>query len=458
MSRAHFWARALTICAGIAIFADDTLPTFAETSVSLFRNSRPVTSAEAAGGAPADGMVHEFFATTDSDILGLSANIDVPLYLHPYGNEASQPHPVLVGMYPGLGAHSFLATPSGASLYGGGFSGPGPERVWADMSRDGAQTNFQFGRLTTTQVGSFTGDFVVWDETKYVHLPFSFSLPGSAGPLSETLAISTEQSLAPPSAPLEVQTPVIEPQPSVPDAQPSVPAPKFDPFAYSEYSDADTPVSVALTRRTRPVTGQEIAAGAPDGYVHEFFVRSSTDVIDIRDVALDVSVYQHKDGVDNRFVDATRLLMFPGVSADSFLDTPGKTSVEGGFATAYEDSNAIWYDRFNNGPQDEFLFSRLTVGESGHFSGAVSVAGPNGRVELPFNFVLPGTAEDLALIDQEPRFSLGFSHELPAESAASSALRQIPEPSAVSLVALAVLFTVAVFPRRQSRERAAMSH
>jgi hypothetical protein len=350
-------------------------------------------------------------------------------------------------MYPGLGAHSFLATPSGASLYGGGFSGQGPERVWADMSQNGAQTNFQFGRLTTMQVGSFTGDFVVWDETKYVQLPFSFSLPGSAGPLSETLAISTEQSLAPPSAPLEVQTPVIEPQPSVPDAQPSVPAPKFDPFANAPTSDPNTPVSIALTRRARPVTGEEMAAGVPEGYVHEFFVTSSTDVIGMRDVKLDIPVYQHRFGVDYRAPTAKGLLIFSGMSADSFVDTPGSTQVSGGFATKLGDADASWYDRTNDGPQDEFLFARLTVGETGHFSGAVWVAGSEGPVELPFDFVLPATADGLALMSQERKFS--YPLDAAADALAGSASSQIPEPSAVILAVLAGLLYAPVCPRRR---------
>lgn len=143
--------------------------------------------------------------------------------------------------------------------------------------------------------------------------------------------------------------------------------------------------------------------------------------------------------------------MFPGVSADSFVDTPGPTRVLGSFAAALEDANATWYDRYMSGPQDEFMFARLTVGETGYFAGAMSVAGPTGPVELPFNFVLPGTEEDLTLIDQEPTFSLAYSLDPVAQSLAAAA-SQIPEPSAVLLTALAgVLWTPTVQRRRLVR-------
>jgi hypothetical protein len=161
-------------------------------------------------------------------------------------------------------------------------------------------------------------------------------------------------------------------------------------------------------------------------------------VIDIRNVALDVPVYQLERGSVQKVRSNIHSLLFPGTAADSFVDTPDRTSVEGGFAAALAGSPAIWSDDFDSGPQDEFLFARLTVGETGHFSGTVSVAGPNWRVELPFNFVLPGTAEDLALIDGEPKFTLELDASAPALT--GSGLTQIPEPSSLILAALMGIF------------------
>jgi hypothetical protein len=255
-----------------------------------------------------------------------------------------------------------------------------------------------------------------------------------------------EQLLSPPSMSSGAETPgaetsVVDGQPSVSEAQPSVPPPKFDPFAYSGFFQPDTPASVTLSRRSRPVTSEEIAGGAPEGYVHEFFVTSSTDVLGIRDVGLTVPAYQHRfGGADYRAPNAKILMMFPGVPANSFVDTPGPTRVLGSFpaASGGEDA-ASWYDQTNDGPQDEFLFARLTVDETGYFSGAIGVSGPNGPVELPFNFVLPGTTNDLALIDQDPEFSLAFPSDHASDLLSNSALGQIPEPSAILLAAVSAL-------------------
>jgi len=416
--------RAAALCAAVGVVAVAQPASAAE--MTLNRQSRPITAAEAAGGAPAGGMVHDFRVTSDSDLLSLLAEINVPVYQHPYGNDHSEPHPQLVAAYPALGANSFLQFPSGSTLVlGGGFTGAGPERVWGDVNNDGPQTNFLFGRLTTTQVGTFSGHFAVRGATTYVEMPFSLALPGPSGPLSETLPVfGTEQSFAPPTIPtlpdLSANAPTPGPGPSSP-----VSSPAFDPFASAPPSDADIPVSVALTRRSRPVAGDEIAAGAPAGYVHEFFITSTTDVIGIRDVDLDVPVYQHKFGADYRPPSAKGLALFRGLSADSFLDTPGQTDVLGGYADPLGNPETVWYDRNNNGAQDEFLFARLTVGETGHFSGTLNVAGPTGPVGLGFKFVLPGTADDLALLDQEPPFSLDFSLDAPPAS-----ISQIPEPAA----------------------------
>jgi hypothetical protein len=53
---------------------------------------------------------------------------------------------------------------------------------------------------------------------------------------------------------------------------------------------------------------------------------------------------------------------------------------------------------------------------------------------LTMLFVLPGTADDLALLDGEPQFSL----TLPAGGQLHVATSQIPEPAAWSLLALSL--------------------
>ncbi|MBA3483877.1 MAG: hypothetical protein H0T51_18890, partial [Pirellulales bacterium] len=243
------------------------------------------------------------------------------------------------------------------------LAGPGTQTVANVFNAVGSPTN---------SIASVQTSVISLDGNRSF-TPGGGSVPGGSGPEQES-----------------AQQPAGEILPTVP--VPAPPRPAVAPSAYSETST--TPVSVELTRRSRAVTSDEIAAGAPNGYVHEFLVTSATDVIDIRDVALDVPVYQHEFGQDNRAPQLDAEKLFKGVSANSFLDTPGRTHVVGSFAEALDGIGATWHDRFYSGPQDDFRFAQLTVGTTGQFSGAISVAGPNGRVELPFNFVLPGTAED----------------------------------------------------------------
>lgn len=429
-----------------AIFAGAAHAASADQNITLTRNSRPVTATEAAGGAPLDGMVHDFRITSDSDLLSLLADIDAPLYQHAFGADNAAPNSQLVTYYPALGADSFLQLPSSTVMLGGGFSGPGPERAWGDLADDGPQTDFLFGRLTTNQVGAFSGRFAVSGETTYVNLPFALTLPGPSGPFSEQVSVSAA---APPTAPLysPPSLPGVEESPTAPMTNPpSAPIvrPVYDPFASAPHSDADVAVSVALTRRSRPVAAHELAGGAPDGYVHEFFVTSATDVIGIRDVEVDAPLYHHRFGADHRVPNAKMLKLFPAVSADSFLDTPDQTSILGSYGDAWTNPEAVWFDRRDSGAQDEFLFGRLTVGETGSFSGVISVAGPGGAVDLPFSFVLPGTADDLALLAEEPSFSIALPLSAPMHAAAS----QLPEPTAWMLLAAGAPLTMI---RRRAR-------
>lgn len=399
--------------------------------MTLVRNSRPVTAAEIAGGAPSGGMVHDFYATSDADLLTLATHFSQSVYQHPYGSNNAAPPSELIVHFPAVGADSFFTLPSSTIVLGGGFNGLATEKAWGDLSNDGPQSNFLFGRLTTTEPGSFAGSFALRGEETFVPMGFNFTLPGPSGPLSETLTLLDSESMA--RGGTDGPTDIAPPEPSPPSVYPST----FDPLAYAKKSKADIPVAVELERITRPVTGEEIAAGTPDGYVHEFFVSSSTDVIGIRDVKLDVPVYQDKFGLDNRAPGPSRLALSLGVSASSFLDTPSQTYVVGGFAAAQNGSEATWYDRNNNGPQDDFLFARLTVSETGNFSGSIDVMGPNGPIEVPFDFVLPGTAKDLELIENETAITVAHPLEAPQLVQATVALSQIPEPSALLLAAFA---------------------
>jgi hypothetical protein len=205
-------SRRRQIIAILAILVGVRQPSHAA-QMTLTRVSRSVTTAEAAGGAPSGGMVHDFRLTADADLLTLKADINVSLYQHPYASDNAAPNPALVAVYPAAGADSFLRLPSNTVMLGGGFTGPGTEHAWGDLSNDGPQNNFLFGQLTTTQVGTFSGYFALRGTTTYIQIPFSLSLPGPSGPLTESLSVSgveqmqSTMSLAQPT----LQTPVIEP-------------------------------------------------------------------------------------------------------------------------------------------------------------------------------------------------------------------------------------------------------
>jgi hypothetical protein len=97
-----------------------------------------------------------------------------------------------IANYPGLSANSYFDFPgAGATMvFGGGFAGTGPEKAWAGINNVGPQTQFHFGRLTTTQVGEFAGVFYLRDDPIHVELPFALTLPGATGPLTEQVTVS----------------------------------------------------------------------------------------------------------------------------------------------------------------------------------------------------------------------------------------------------------------------------
>lgn len=202
---------------GIALIAVALVARSDAAQMTLVRSSRLVTAAEVADGAPSGGMVHEFYATSDADLLTLATNFSQGVYQHPYGSATAAPPAELTAYFPGLTASSFLTTPGSTFVLGGGFTGTEVEKAWADLSNDGAQTDFLFGRLTTTESGSFDGYFAVRGQETYIEMPFNFLLPGITGPLTETLYVSgVEQSqgstIPPEASPIE-PTPTLNPEP-----------------------------------------------------------------------------------------------------------------------------------------------------------------------------------------------------------------------------------------------------
>jgi hypothetical protein len=187
--------------------------------------------------------------------------------------------------------------------------------------------------------------------------------------------------------------------------------------------------SVTLSRETRPVTAAEIAGGAPiGGFVHDFFVTSSTDLLSVGQVAVTAPLFQHTLGSDVGAPTGGALLASTSLSADSFITLPGQTSsIGGGFDGSPGDH--AWFDASDDGPQQDALWARLTtMGQTGEFSGRVSVRGYDAVVSLPFCFSLPGTESDLALLAGEPTFTLEYSLDPPPAPVAPA-----PQPPVAAL-------------------------
>jgi hypothetical protein len=192
------------------------------------------------------------------------------------------------------------------------------------------------------------------------------------------------------------------------------------------YATASAPAAnVTLTRVSRPVSAAEAAAGAPlGGFVHDFFATSSTDILSVMDVAIEAPLFTSTLGVQNAAPNPALSALSPAIGAHSYIAMPGDTIVLGG---GFDGPRGLptWGDLSNDGPQDSFLFARLTVGQTGTFSGSLTVKGYDNFVALPFQFTLPGTAADLGLLAGEPAYSLDYSLDPPPV-----ALPPTPDPPA----------------------------
>jgi hypothetical protein len=169
---------------------------------------------------------------------------------------------------------------------------------------------------------------------------------------------------------------------------------------------------LSLARHSREVTAEEIAGGAPaGGFVHEFFVTSTTDLLCVSPAQVDVPVYQHAQGSDMEPPREELTAFAPGVTADSFIDMPGDTLTLG---NGWVDHTGLWGDLSNDGAQEDFLFARFTtMGETGTFSGKMFARSYDTPVSLDFSFTLPGTEADFALLEGEPTYELAHSLDPP---------------------------------------------
>lgn len=146
---------------------------------------------------------------------------------------------------------------------------------------------------------------------------------------------------------------------------------------------------------------EAVAAGAPaDADVYKFYLTSDADVVSVNNVLIALeggaSLFQVAPpfGSNTAAPDAAFIALNRALEADSWITTPGSTSLLG--ADFPGDGNSTWGDLSNDGPQNDFLFATLTVpgGTTGTFTGRIAL-NDNGTPQnfpLEFTFGIPEPA------------------------------------------------------------------
>jgi hypothetical protein len=146
----------------------------------------------------------------------------------------------------------------------------------------------------------------------------------------------------------------------------------------------------------RKVNAAEAAGGAPlNGDVYQFMVTTDADILSVNQVRIydfltgqPLTLYHHPL-VGVQFPVGSEPI-FPGLSADSFIVTPGPTLLLG--ADLPGDGQTTFGDLTNDGPVDHYIFAQLTVpvGTQLGFSGGISIASVDNPGEVfrkAFQFV-----------------------------------------------------------------------
>jgi hypothetical protein len=144
------------------------------------------------------------------------------------------------------------------------------------------------------------------------------------------------------------------------------------------------------TQKTHP-SSAATADGAPaNGDIYMFTVTTDADILSVNQVQVQVDkpLFQVPApfGSDTAKPDPAFIAIKPSLEADSYIDTPGSTSLLGTGLPG--DGTGTWGDLSNDGAQTNFKFSQLTfaTGAKGTFTGRVSVAGASGPEVFPFSF------------------------------------------------------------------------
>jgi hypothetical protein len=153
-----------------------------------------------ADGAPINGDVWQFKATTDGDILSVNnvlITIHFPavatLYNHPFGDpsNAEPGNPALIAVFPSLDVDSWITTPGATVRLGPDLPGDGTT-TFGDLTSDGPQSEFIFAQLTFPHgtVFDFAGRVSIASQTQGNVFSQSFHFSNVPEPAACWLAVS----------------------------------------------------------------------------------------------------------------------------------------------------------------------------------------------------------------------------------------------------------------------------
>lgn len=187
--------RTITTFSVIALVAVAQFASAAMVEVSM--TQRGITTDEANAPTdtpPSDGVVYEFWVTSDADILSVDevniANAGDLFQFVTVGSDTAPPNPALAASFPSSPADSYITTPGANTSTTGGFDTPGSS--WFDTSDDGGVSMFQFAQLTfpgnLAADLSFTGRVNVAGSAGVENFPFDFSATVGGDPVVNLLS------------------------------------------------------------------------------------------------------------------------------------------------------------------------------------------------------------------------------------------------------------------------------
>jgi hypothetical protein len=142
-----------------------------------------------------------------------------------------------------------------------------------------------------------------------------------------------------------------------------------------------------------PSAAEMLGGVPPDARIMEFVTTTSADILQIDQVKVTGGVYNTPSGTggsDSAPPSPLFVTLIPQLGADSWIDTPGATSIAGDSSNPFGTENNSWFDTTNDGAQSNFMFARLTVlSPNWSFTGRVQVAGAAGPESFGFGFPVP---------------------------------------------------------------------